>query len=116
METNIESGSSLENLTLEKDDDTSEEADDDVEDTVEFTKLMRIATRKVHKMSDALVNAKLSIGKEYLYLLSCIIKASTYYIPLSIRNKRSNIVVFHYPCSYAKFQQCRTIRYGQKDF
>ena len=44
----------------EKDEDTPEE---ELENPVEFTKAMRMATRKVHNMSDALVNAKLSIGK-----------------------------------------------------
>lgn len=31
--------------------------------TMEFTKQMRKATREIHDISDALVNAKLGIGK-----------------------------------------------------
>jgi hypothetical protein len=40
-----------------------EDGDDELEeDEVPFTKKMRVATRKVHNMSDTLVNAKLGLG------------------------------------------------------
>ncbi len=38
-----------------------------VEGKLEFTKQMRKATREIHDISDALVNAKLGIGKVPLY-------------------------------------------------
>jgi hypothetical protein len=33
-----------------------------------FTKKMRSATREIHAMSDALVNAKLAFGKFWIFL------------------------------------------------
>ena len=40
-----------------------------VEGKLEFTKQMRKATREIHDISDALVNAKLGIGKVLLYAI-----------------------------------------------
>lgn len=40
--------------------------------SMEFTKQMRKATREIHDISDALVNAKLGIGKIFFYILICI--------------------------------------------
>ncbi len=45
------------------DNDEGEDTPEELEDAIEFTKAMRIATRKIHSLSDSLVNAKLSIGK-----------------------------------------------------
>jgi len=40
--------------------------------SMEFTKQMRKATREIHDISDALVNAKLGIGKIFSYTFVCV--------------------------------------------
>lgn len=63
---------------IEEDDDREDEPEDD---DIPFTKKMRIATRKVHNVSDALVNAKVGLGKSrryhkdklYFELIQCLI-------------------------------------------
>lgn len=45
-----------------------------VEGKLEFTKQMRKATREIHDISDALVNAKLGIGKVLLYYTISLFK------------------------------------------
>lgn len=55
-------------LTVEESNGNNKNAPSPVEE-VKFTERMRKATRKEHRISDALINAKMTIGN----VLSCIL-------------------------------------------